>query len=123
MNRHSGGRREVTRGKKMEVAAVLSTQRTEGGAQVEQLRKEEETLASQSGYRVKIVERVRNKLEETLTRSDPYSGGDCGRSDCYPCLTKAVSLKWKPCWRCNITYKAVCSRCKEEGFHSEYIGE
>ena len=80
-------------------------------------------MAKQSGYRVKLTERAGSKLEHLLTKSDPFAGADCGREKCYPCLTKHISLQWKPCWRKNLSYKVVCLRCKDNGIRAEYHGE
>ena len=109
--------------KRMEVAGVLFAPRTDGGRLVERLRQQEEIISKQCGHRVKIVERAGSKLQDLLTRSDPFTGGDCGRPKCYPCLGKAVSLKWMPCWRVNVTYAAECFRCREEGIRAVYHGE
>ena len=105
------------------MAAVMFVQRTPGGTLVEKLRKEEEVITKQSKYRVKLVERAGSKLVDLLTKSDPFGGGDCGRENCYPCLTKHISLKWLPCWRRNLTYKVVCLRCKDREIKAEYHGE
>ena len=87
----------------LEVASVLSVQRTSNGVLAAAIREEETIISKQAGYRVKIVERAGKKLRELLVKSDPFGGGDCMRKGCRPCLSKAITLKWKPCWRrsCN----------------------
>ena len=109
--------------RKMEVASVLFVPRSERGTLTERLRKEEEVISCQSGYRVKIVERGGTKLGDMLIRSDPFAGADCRRKDCYQCLTKSITCKWIPCWRRNSTYMATCFRCKEKGVVAVYHGE
>ena len=73
---------------KLEVAAVLFVPRTHESNLAGLIRKEEQTIAQQSGYMVKVVERAGQKLADVLVKSDPFGGGDCGREKCYPCLTK-----------------------------------
>ena len=101
----------------------MFVQRTEDSCLLKELRKEEETLSRQSGYRVKLVERSGNKLKELLVKADPFEGKDCGRTECAPCGTKAITLKWKICWKQSCNYKATCFRCKEAGTTAEYYGE
>ena len=45
------------------------------------------------------------------------------RDGCRPCLSKAITLKWKPCWKRSCNYMVECHRCKEEGITSVYHGE
>ena len=45
------------------------------------------------------------------------------REDCAQCLTKAITCRWVPCWRRNLTYVATCFRCKEENKVAENHGE
>ena len=109
--------------RKLEVAGALFIQRTAEGKLAEALRREEQVISKLAGYKVYKMERAGSKLEDLLTRSDPFSGADCQREKCYPCLTKAISLKWLPCWRVNCTYIAECFKCKEEGKKAVYHGE
>ena len=91
-------------GNGLDVLSVMFVQRTEGGALVNCLRKEEAVISERAGYRVKLVERAGAKLTELLVRSDPFGGQPCGREDCMPCLSKPATNKMIPCWRTNLTY-------------------
>ena len=97
--------------------------RTQGGQLVRELQKEEDTIAEQSGYRVKLVEKGGTRIGDILVRIDPFGRGDCMRGNCFPCLTKHLTCKWVPCWGQNITYMATCFRCKEAGVKAVYHGE
>ena len=46
------------------------------------LRESEEKLKQMTGYRIKIVEKVGNKLVDLLHKSDPWAGDNCGREKC-----------------------------------------
>ena len=108
---------------KLETASVMFVPRTTGGTLIEKLRHEEEVISVQAGYKVKLMEKGGTKLGEMMIKSDPFSGSDCGREDCYQCLTKHITCKWTPCWRRNITYVATCLRCKDEEVTAQYHGE
>ena len=101
----------------------MFVQRSNRGDLVQELKREEKAMEKQSDYRLKLVERAGTKLVDLLTKSDPYSGADCGREKCYPCLMKHISLKWLPYWRRNLTYRVDCQRCKNKGIRSEYHWE
>ena len=58
------------------------------GELARRLRKEEETLEGLTGYRVKVVEQVGDKLLDRLHTSNPWRGEHCGRMNCWPCETK-----------------------------------
>ena len=107
----------------MDVVSVMFVQRSEGGRLIEALKHEEQVKAERAGYRVKLVEKAGSKLTDLLTRSDPFGGQACGRADCLPCISKAKTGKEVPCWRTNLTYKAMSIRCPAGGVKAEYLGE
>ena len=77
-------KRRLKKVHRLEVAVVPFLQRTEDSSLANLIRQEEQVIAKQSGYMVKVVERAGQKLSEILVRSDPFDGGDCGRGKCLP---------------------------------------
>ena len=75
---------------KMEVdfKAVMFIPFTTVGKLAKSLREAEEKLGSLSGYRLKIVEKAGDKLEDLLTKSNPWQGLDYGHRGCLLCTTK-----------------------------------
>ena len=80
-------------------------------------------METQTNNRVKMVDSVDNKVVDLLTSSDPFGGAACGKENCYPFLTKYISLEWLPCCMNNLTYKVTCLRCKDMVVIAEYHAE
>ena len=49
-------------------------------------------------------------LEKKLRRSNPWAGGKCGRTQCFPC----PGDKGGNCWREGVTYILWCEECGEK---------
>ena len=73
--------------KEVDVRAVMFVPLTIGGKLAKSLIEAEEKLGSLTGYRVKMVQKVGDKLEDLLTKSNPWQGLDCGRQGCLLCTT------------------------------------
>ena len=71
-----------------EVKAVMFVPFTVGTKLAKNLRDAEEKLGSMTGYRLKLVEKAGDKLEDLLTKSNRWQGMDCGRQGCLLCETK-----------------------------------
>ena len=78
----------------------------------------------------RIIKRKPGQPRWTLFTSlfgiDPCKGISCGWSDCPPCSQFPSSGKKSRkfvCWRRNLTYEAVCLRCKASGIKASYQGE
>ena len=56
-------------------------------------------------------------LERKLRRSNPWSGGKCGRPRCFPCRGE----RGGDCWREGVTYSLWCQECGERVV--TYLGE
>ena len=52
---------------------------TTGSRLAKNMREAVEKLGSMTGYRVKLVEKAGDKLEDLLTKSKPWQGLDCRR--------------------------------------------
>ena len=68
-----------------------------------------------TGYRIKIVEKVGNKLVDLLHKSDPWAGDNCGRERCLLCETKVKENKMnsQDCHKRNCVYQTYCRTCTE----------
>ena len=62
----------------------------------------EKNLGKQTGIWIKIVEKVGNKIVDTLPQADPWQGADCQREHCLPCRTKAKTEKDKRKEKCRV---------------------
>ena len=69
-------------GKKSDIKAVMFVPFTMGSKLAKSLRDAEEKLCSITGYRLKVVEKAGDKLEDLLAKSNPWQGMDCGREAC-----------------------------------------
>ena len=98
------------------VKAVMFIPHTIDSGLAKALRKNEEFLQEITGERVKIVEKAGTKLEDILTKTDPWKGLDCGRENCFLCATKALTGKGlsQDCSKRNIVYEIKCLTCEEQ---------
>jgi hypothetical protein len=71
------GRKEVA------IKAVMFIPFPTGSRLAKKLREAEEKLGSMTGYRLKLVEKAGDKLENMLTKSNPWQGLDCRRQGCF----------------------------------------
>ena len=89
---------------------------TAGSKLVKNLREAEEKLGSMTGYRMKLVEKAGDKLEDLLTKSNPWQGIDCGRNGCLLCETKQKTGKntSQDCHTRNLVYETWCMSCLQK---------
>ena len=99
-----------------EVSSVMFIPHTVGSALAKELKEKENILKEITGDKMKIVERAGLKLEDVLTRTNPWKGMDCGRPNCLLCLTKTLTGKdkKKDCTKRNILYELRCLTCEEK---------
>ena len=112
----------------IDVKTVMFIPFTQGGQLAKKLRDAEEKLGSITGYRMKMVERAGDKLEDLLTRADPWQGLDCGRAACLLCQTKQKTSKNlnQDCHTRSLVYETWCMSCmqKEEAkIEEKYEGD
>ena len=105
-----GGKMQV------EVKAVMFVPFTQGSHLAKNLRDAEEKLGSITGFRLKLVERAGDKLEDLLTKSNPWQGLDCGRHACLLCQTKQKTDKnmSQDCHTRNLVYETWCMTCMKK---------
>ena len=102
------------------LTTVLFVEQTPGGELARRLREAEQRLADITGWRVKVVEKSGTTLKQLLHKSNPWSGGLCGREGCFPCQAGDVD---GDCFRRNILYETSCNQCKQRGQERVYVGE
>ena len=71
------------------------------------LRDSEENLKQMTGYRIKIVENVGNKIVDMLHKANPWAGDRCEREICLLCKTKELEglTKSRDCHKRNCVYQ------------------
>ena len=77
------------------------------------LREADHTMGELTGYKLKIVERAGTKLEDLLTKSNPWQGIDCGRTSCLLCESKERTglHKTQDCHKRSCVYEIWCQDC------------
>ena len=98
------------------IKAVMFVPFTQGSELAKLLRENEENLVKLTGSKVKIVERTGTKIQDLLTRSNPWKGHDCQRENCLLCFTKlrTENNKTQDCHQRNIVYETRCLTCQEQ---------
>ena len=94
------------------VLTVLFIEQTPGGELARRLQKVEERMAAITGYRVRIAETSGSQLRRLLPNTNPWSGADCGRDQCYTCSQGSETLE--DCKRRNILYESYCTLCNPD---------
>ena len=93
--------------------SVLFADQTKGGILAKRLQEAEDSLAVLTGYGIKVTESCGTKLCRVLPNTNPWSGVDCSRSDCYSC--RQGDEKIQNCKQRNILYESYCTICNPEG--------
>ena len=88
---------------------------THGSVLIKKLRENEEKIAKFTKHKIKLVERAGIKLQDVLTKSNPWKGEDCQRTNCLLCHTKNETEKNKTqdCYKRNLVYETRCLTCKQ----------
>ena len=119
-NKNNKKREQTTNNKKEEqelpVMAVMFVPCTPGGALAKLLRENEEKMGKFAKNKIKIIERAGIKLQDVLTRSNPWKGQDCQRTNCLLCLTKKSTEKYttQECTKRSLVYETWCRTCEEQ---------
>ena len=101
---------------KDKVTSVMFVPHTVNSSLAKTLQEKEIKLNEITGDKIKIVERSGNKLEDLLTRNNPWKGKDCGRPNCLLCTTKTITGKnlSQDCSKRNILYEIKCLTCEKK---------
>ena len=95
--------------------SVMFVPYTPGGVLAKKLRENEEKIANITKNRVKIVERTGTKLQDVLTKANPWKGIDCTRKNCLLCHTKMKTEKNEnqDCHKRSLVYEIKCLTCEK----------
>ena len=98
-----------------QVKSVIFVPHTPGSALAKNMREGEIMLEKTTGYKMKIVERAGDSLENLLHRSNPWAGADCGREMCLLCESKQThkSIENQNCHKRNVVYEMWCETCRQ----------
>ena len=104
---------DAKRRKKVDAKTVIFCPYTKGGELAKQLREAEENMEKATGYRMKIVEEIGEKVIDKLHSSNPWRGEDCKREGCILCETKVMTGKGKKqdCHKRSVVYETWCETC------------
>ena len=92
---------------------VMFVEQTRGGLLAARLKEVEQRLVEMTGFHVKMVERGGVKLSELLPNSNPWAGGNCGRTGCVTCGQGGERLP--DCFKRSILYESACVTCNPGG--------
>ena len=98
------------------IKSVMFVPFTPGSQLAKQLRENEEKLEKLTNTRIKIVERTGTKIQDLLTRSNPWKGHDCERQNCLLCYTKLRTEQntSQDCHQRNVVYQTRCLDCENK---------
>ena len=89
-----------------------------------ELQNRENELNKYNEERIKIVESGGVKIEELLTKKNPFKKGKCGETKCPLCMNKNPDGQIEIlCNTNNIGYRWTCQNCKNENKKRVYEGE
>ena len=114
-------------GDKKEVKSIIFVPHTRDSKLARMLRNKETKIEVTTRDKVKIVERGGRKIEDIIANKDPWKNKDCGRPNCFICMTKTLRKgnKNKDCTKRNINYEIKCLTCEkiEKGRREEEAGD
>ena len=93
--------------------AVLFIQHTANSELASEARKVIQTLRPWTKINLKVVERGGQKLQDILSKSNPWGNVDCGRIDCFTCSSSSKCEKstFKSCFQRSVVYQTWCHMC------------
>ena len=73
------------------------------------LQKGYQKAVTESGLRIRIVERAGNSIKNYLQRSDPFKSNVCRKEDCFVCTTGGKGN----CSATSVVYEVKCKECAD----------
>ena len=107
---------------KINYKSILFVPPTPGGILVKQLKEREEELNRHREDRIKIVEKGGIKIENILTKKDPFEKEICKNKLCPICKNENNKLNIL-CNSNNVGYRWVCQTCEVRNKTKVYEGE
>jgi hypothetical protein len=113
--RKLGKKVNTIKSKDKKIKSVMFVPYTKHSELATRLRESEESMATMTGYKLKIVERGGTKLVDMLHKANPWAGQDCGRKRCLLCSTKKDEDKKnsQDCKKRSCVYKTYCMACQQ----------
>ena len=102
--------------------SVLFVPPTPGGILAKELKKREEELNKYSEERIKIIEKGGIKVENILTKKDPFVKDKCSEKLCPICQNESNKVNVM-CNSNNVGYRWVCKTCQTRNKVKVYEGE
>jgi hypothetical protein len=103
---------------------VLFVPPTPGSQLAKQLQSRENEVNKYNEERIKIVESGGVKIEELITKKNPFKKGKCGEKQCPLCKNKNDDAKIEVlCNTNNIGYRWTCQDCNDKNKKRVYEGE
>ena len=101
--------------------AVLFVQYTANSELASEVKKIIQELRPWTGLNLKVVERGGQKLQDLLCKSNPWDNTDCGRTDCFTCIstTKSEKPKFSNCYQKSVVYETWCQTCLDANSENE----
>ena len=103
-----------------EIVTVMFVSQTPRGELFKSLQKVENDMAKITGEKIKFVERSGTSIKDIFHKSNPWSGGNCGRKECLPCLNGDGKQN---CFEKNVVYQINCLRCADSDKIYAYYGQ
>ena len=96
--------------------AVLFVPYTANSVLASEIRETVQQLRPWTRLNIKIVERAGNKIQDILSKSDPWDSIDCNREGCFSCdsATKYENCKFRNCHQRSILYETWCETCRKK---------
>ena len=96
--------------------AVMFVPHTPGSELAKLLRENETKITKITKNKIKIVERAGQKIQDIITKSNPWKGQDCERKNCLICYTKIQTEKGtrQDFTQRSLLYETRCLTCKDE---------
>jgi hypothetical protein len=102
--------------------SVLFVPPTPGGILAKELKKREEELNKYSEERIKVIEKGGIKVENILTKKDPFLKDKCTEKLCPICKNESNKVN-VVCNSNNVGYRWVCTTCQSRNKVKVYEGE
>ena len=104
---------EDTVEKKKKYQTVVFVEHSKHSELIKRMRKKLQKIEEVGRIKVKLVERVGEKIVDILHKSDPWKNLDCQRPECWSCQSAENEFGKGNCYRRNITYETYCLTCQE----------
>ena len=107
---------------KSKYTSVMMVPPTPGSVLVKELQRREEEVNKYNDERFKMVETGGVKIEDILTKKNPFKKEKCDENDCPLCKNTENKIK-ALCNTNNVGYRWTCENCRNKNLKRVYEGE